>query len=69
MNIQKEANSTDTELSTNIRNGQTSSDESQTKQSSMKRRQRASVACASCRDRRIRVNFPCMCLITLVDFA
>lgn len=42
--------------STIIKEEHTSSDESQIKQSLEKRRHRASVACTTCRDRRIRVG-------------
>ncbi|KAF9690536.1 hypothetical protein EKO04_011467 [Ascochyta lentis] len=43
---------------TKIKEEQTSSDESQTKTEAKRRRHRASVACTSCRDRRIRCVVP-----------
>lgn len=56
MDTYEHADSPDTKSCTNIKEEQASSDELLVeKESSKKRRYRASIACTSCRDRRIRV--------------
>lgn len=56
MEAHKEVDEMNNKMPTNIKEEQISSDESRTKAGSKKRRHRASVACTSCRDRRIRVS-------------
>ncbi|KAF2621506.1 hypothetical protein BU25DRAFT_416037 [Macroventuria anomochaeta] len=58
MDAYKKQDSLDTRPATQIKEEQTSSDESQIKSSAKTRRRRASVACTSCRDRRIRCVVP-----------